>query len=51
MPLRVYLGLLITVILAAGLSVWAASALSLPMGILVGLLPLAALLLRWVAWR
>ncbi len=50
MPLPHFLGLLIAVIAAAGLTVWAASGLGVSMGVMAGLALLAALAIRAFAW-
>ncbi len=50
MPLPHFLGLLLAVIAAAGLTVWAASGLGLSFGVMAGLALLAALAIRTFAW-
>lgn len=50
MPLPHFLALILAVIAAAGLTIWAATGLGLPMGVMAGLALLAALAIRALAW-
>ena len=50
MPLPHFLALILAVIAAAGLTIWAASGLGLSMGVMAGLALLAALAIRAFAW-
>ena len=50
MPLPHFLALILAVIAAAGLTIWAASGLGVSMGVMAGLALLAALAIRALAW-
>jgi hypothetical protein len=50
MPLPHFLALLLAVIAAAGLTIWAATGLGVSMGVMAGLALLAALAIRAFAW-
>lgn len=50
MPLPHFLGLLLAVLAAAGLTIWAASGFGLSIGMLAGLALLAAFAIRAFAW-
>ena len=50
MPLTYFLGLVVTVILAAGLTIWAAAGFGLSLGVLGAVALLAALAIRAFAW-
>lgn len=51
MPLPHFVALILAVIAAAGLTIWAASTLPLPVAVGTGLALAAALALRAQAWR
>ncbi|WP_164626718.1 hypothetical protein [Tabrizicola oligotrophica] len=50
MPLPHFLALILAVIVAAGLTIWAASGLGLSMGVMALLALMAALAIRAFAW-
>lgn len=50
MPLPHFLALLLAVIAAAGLTIWATAGLGVSMGVMAGLALLAALAIRAFAW-
>ncbi len=51
MPLPHFLALVLGVIAAVGLTIWAASGLTLSIGVMAGFALVAALTLRALAWR
>jgi hypothetical protein len=50
MPLPHFLALILVVLVAAGLTIWAATGLGASMGVMAGLALLAALAVRALAW-
>ena len=50
MPLPHFLALILVVIAAGGLTIWAATGLGVSMGVMAGLALIAALAIRALAW-